>query len=319
MRKGPYGWRRRTRFAIAMLAALVIAATALAGCSSGGTTDRGNGPTAATSTPLPTADPAEAAAICGANWAPSGVVVRAGDVLIGPVHLAELATPASKLPDDTPLRPLRIQFGSSTAGLAVSADLPTNPTMDEHVGGYEIDICNASATQAHTLTGVSARIDAFTPYSGNLNQWNPCSGAYSRAGSSSGCAGAYFAAEYVHVAFESSAGAGSVEMARQVASGRDDGAGQPYADVGPLPLPLPPRKAFPVNVGMTIPNSPGTFTFAFGVALDGRPPAFAPAPKPILFAEVAHNWTGRACLRNEMQAQIPPATDPPAYYICPQG
>jgi len=302
------------------LLALLLLMMGMAGCAGGSTSStKGTGPGPSATTALPTVDAAEAALACGAGWAPDGPAVRVGDVLIGPVHFAGLATPAAKLPDGVPQKPLQIQFGGVTTGMALAADPPTNPTMDEHVGGYEIDVCDASASQAHTLTGVSARIDAFTAYPGQLNQWNSCSGAYSRSGSSYGCGGAYFAAEYLHVAFESSAGPGSAESARQVGSGRDDGAGQPYADAGPLPLALPPHKAFPINVGMTVPTDPGAYSFSFGVALDGHAPIFVPAPKPVLFAPVAHEWTGQACARADMQAQIPAATDPPTYYICPQA
>jgi hypothetical protein len=253
-------------------------------------------------------------------------VRRAGDVLIGPLHLAGLALPAAKLPDVTPLKPLAIQLrgptgatiGGAPGAATLSTDPPTNPTMDEHTGGYEIDLCNASPTQAHTLMSVSARIDGFVAYTGQLSQWNPCSGAYSRAGSVGGCGGAYFAAEYLRAVFDATAGPGSVIQAGQVASGRDDGAGQPYAGVSPLPLRLAPHQSYPIDVGMTVPTAPGGYSFAFGLALDGAAPVSVSAPQPVLFAPVAHTWTAQACQQPAMQAQIPATTDPPAYYICPQ-
>jgi hypothetical protein len=299
------------------LAALALAIVALAGC--GGSSTVATGTPGASLTPLPTYDATQAATTCGASWTVPGTVLKAGDLLIGPIHLAGLAAPASKLPDDTPQKPLEIQFGSSTTGTAIPANPPVNPTMDEHVGGYEIDVCNISSSQSHTLSAVSVRIDNFSAYNGTLNEWNSCNGAYSRAGSVSGCGGAYFAAEYLHASFDSAAGAGTIEVAQQVSSGRDDGAGSQFADAGPLPLKLDTGKSVPLNVGMTVPTAPGTYSFSLGLAVDGGAPVFVPAAQPVLFAPAAHQWGAAACETSDMQAQIPPATDPPNYYICPEA
>ncbi len=38
---------------------------------------------------------------------------------------------------------------------------------------------------------------------------------------------------------------------------------------------------------------------------------------PAFFAPVAHAWDGQYCTSSAMQAQIPPATNPPTYYLCP--
>ena len=70
-------------------------------------------------------------------------------------------------------------------------------------------------------------------------------------------------------------------------------------------------------MGIVPPTAAGYYTFAFGLAIDGATPAFAVVAPATLLAPVAHEWTGDACLAPEMQTQIPPATNPPTFYLCP--
>ena len=44
---------------------------------------------------------------------------------------------------------------------------------------------------------------------------------------------------------------------------------------------------------------------------------FGPAADPYLAGPIAHSFTGAACNSPAMLAQIPPATTPETYYICP--
>jgi hypothetical protein len=61
----------------------------------------------------------------------------------------------------------------------------------------------------------------------------------------------------------------------------------------------------------------GVYTFTFGIGVDNAAPIFATtSPQTLLTADV-RAWTGAACGSAAMQAQIPPATNPPSYYLCP--
>jgi len=230
-----------------------------------------------------------------------------------------------KLPDGRPLKPMQVQFESSIAGVAVSADPATNPYMQEYAdgfpagGGYKLQLCNASATQAHTIRSVVARIAGFTAYSGALNQWDElCAGGpYDSSTMHLGgeCySGPGLACEYLHFAFPTSAGVGAQVAAAQVAVGSD---GCRLSQAGPLPTSLPPGAELSIILGLTTPAVAGTYAYTLGIAADSATPKFISLP-PLLFAPVAHEWTGRACQTPAMQAQIPAASSP-TYYICPKA
>jgi hypothetical protein len=255
-------------------------------------------------------------------------VARAGDLLIfqldtlpgwqtSPVGFGGLAYPRTKLPEGTPLKPLQIPFDTTTFTSTLPQDPPTNPSMQEHAGGYTLGVCNASTSQTHMIRSVTVRIETVAAYPGAVNQWYFCDAPYdasSKRTGVGGCGGAYWAGEYLHATFAANAGAGAVVTAAQVSSGRDDGLDGTYSQFGPLPVSLPPGQAIPINVGLTVPTAAGTYTFGFGLTIDGAAPVFVSAP-PTLFAP-ARDWTGDACKAPAMQSQIPSASSP-TYYICP--
>ncbi len=218
-----------------------------------------------------------------------------------------------------------MQAFSSKSGLLVPADPLANPNMQEGLGdfgGYEIDVCNASATRAHTIQGVTARIDGVAPYSGSLQEWKgSCDGVpydASHTNLMAGCGGGpYSACEYLHTTFPTTAGVGASVIATQTRSGRDDDGDGRCPQFGPLPISLAAGAAMSINIGLTVPIAPGTYTVAFGVTADAAAPAFVSAT-PALFATAAHEWTGVACAAPAMQSQIPAASSP-TYYICPQA
>jgi hypothetical protein len=64
---------------------------------------------------------------------------------------------------------------------------------------------------------------------------------------------------------------------------------------------------------------PGSASYRLGVALDGAAPIYPiPASAPVMNAKTLRQWDGDACLSDAMQPQMSAATNPPAYYICPQ-
>jgi hypothetical protein len=252
--------------------------------------------------------------------------VREGDLIISIPSAGGSTYPGTKLPDDTPLKPLQVQYNSSPSGVALPGTPLINPNLQVVVGGFgggfEINICNASANQPHIIKSLTARIDTVSPYFGTLNEWGYCAGAYdasSRASSGGGCGGAFYTAcEYMQADFSPGATTGAAVVATQVGTGRDvSGDGADCPQFGALPVSLPPGAQLSVISGMVLPKAPGTYTVAFGVSADAASPTFVSAP-PILVATVAHNWGGDACQTSAMQAQIPASTDT-AYYICPNS
>ena len=75
--------------------------------------------------------------------------------------------------------------------------------------------------------------------------------------------------------------------------------------------------ASPGRLPVTIPQAPGTYTFAVSVQADRTPLPFLPVGKPTLFAPVAHTFTAAACQTPVMQQQIPPQVTPALYFVCP--
>ncbi|HET9110568.1 MAG TPA: hypothetical protein VFN78_07075 [Ktedonobacterales bacterium] len=67
---------------------------------------------------------------------------------------------------------------------------------------------------------------------------------------------------------------------------------------------------------LTVPTTPGTYTFAFGLAVDSAAPVYFSASAPTLYAPITTHWSGQNCTTPAMKAQIPAATQP-TYYMCP--
>ncbi len=291
----------------------------LAGCgtaASGGGTALSSPTVTATPAPTPIPTVSTAPASCGMS-AGRSPIYHVGDLLIQQGFA--LVYPSRKLPDGTPLAPYSMPDPSDSAALnaRVPSDPPTNPDMQESPGGFLVTICNVSTTQSHVVMSVSARIDSFTPYTGALNVWNYCDGVYSRSQpSATGCGGGLVTDEYLSANFPASASVGSTVSATQVGTGNSSGSGP---DAEPLPVTLGPGQSLMLDVTVTVPAAPGIYGFSLGVAADSTAPAFAPAGQPALFAPVAHKWTAEACMTPAMQSQIPAATTPPTFYICPEA
>jgi hypothetical protein len=280
---------------------------------------------APTATPAPTAtatvagaDPALSISACDANAA-SQPGFTLGDLRVS--LYPGLAYPGRKLPDGTPLTPFQL---AATSGSALDAQLPlapaVNPGLAEPTGGYTVTICNTSKTTAHTITAVRLSITAMTPYTGQLNEWMSgalCATYYTRPNGvqGGGCGGGIGGANCMHVSFAATAGAGTVAQAAATGARVGGGCNSMFA----LPLKLAPNLQLPLVVGLTPPTAPGTYTFAIGIGVDGGAVTYSPGQEPMLLAPIAHQWDGQACQANAMQSQIPAATNPPTYYICPES
>lgn len=304
--------RRAARGACLVLLCLLIAScgaspspTAHSTVTATATATATRAPTS-TATPVPTADPGQP---CRPQPGDTYTYHQVGDLVVRQADFG-LAYPSSMLPDGTPLNPYLLPTGAYQHGIAGSP--PTDPNLKEPGGGYIFTVCNSSATRSHALTSVSLKIASFTPYTGQLNTWSFCDGYFVRPTGAQygGCGGGFAGDAYLHVSFPASAGAGA-SVAAQTSTSAPTGTA--------LPITLKPGVSILVNVGITAPTSPGQYAFAFAVSVDGAAPVYFSTATPTLLAPIAHKWTGQACLTAIMQQQIPPATSPSSYYICPQS
>jgi hypothetical protein len=257
---------------------------------------------------------------------PSHVVMVGGMAVGQQVNLGNLAYPLAKLPDNAAQQPM-VVTRSNQGGWIPNFDRahPTNPNLQEGGGGYLLSVCNMSSV-SHTLGKVDVRLDSIAPYTAQLNEWNTCQQPYARPdGVGDGaCGGGDPQNEYLHAPFTSTAPAGTVVTATQTTTGGDSNLSQ--KNYGPLPATLKPGEAMTIEVGMGSTaygyqafSAAGTYTFAFGLRVDGQAPVFAVSSPPTLLAAPAHEWSGEGCTRPAMQALIPPATNPPTPYICPEA
>jgi hypothetical protein len=280
------------------------------------------GPTATTvPSGLPTADPA-AAHTCATQTPKPVTYVQLGDLLFSRATLGALSYPAVMLPASVPLKPMQVTTAVSNNVWSIGGPLaalpPANPGLEGNGAGYELIVCNASASAHHTVQAVSARIQTLTPFSGQLSVWKACDSAYSRQQPSGGggCGGFGFYDETMKVSFSGATGQGATATATQLSDGLKDGG---PSQVGPLPYTLAPGQAITINVQLAPLTTPGIYILAFGVKVDGVATSYMPAVQAALHAPVAHTFTGAACQQSSMARQIPPATTPPSYFICPQA
>lgn len=232
-----------------------------------------------------------------------------------------LAYPAKKLPDDLPLKPYQVQLPN---GQPDPTFVPVNPRLYKG-GGYVVVICNISSVP-HTVKRIDARIAAVTPISVTPNAAAFCQDPYSRpsGAGNGGCGGADFENEYMLAAFSPSAGVGATVTATQTDSNICEYSTGCVTNYGPLPVTLRAGQGMTIEVDLTssfepttVFTTPGYYTFSFGVGVDGAAPVFAVTSPQTLLAPSVREWTGDACTSSAMQAQIPPATTPPTYYLCP--
>jgi hypothetical protein len=297
--------------ALAIAAVLTGLLLTLAGCGAGASASSANSPTVSPTpasplapTPLPTVDPTQLPQACH-DIAPA---VRAGGLFASAqARLGNVSYPHVHLPEGTPLKPLHVPGVNPQ----LPSDAPTNPDLRTLGGGYVVALCNGSA-QPHTIHAVAVRLESVTPYTGQLNEWVFCAAPYTRSfrTGGGGCGGGPGQDEYLQGAFAPTAPPGTVVATTQTP-------GIPSDRYGKLPWTLPPGETILIDVGIVPPTAAGYYTFAFGLAIDGATPAFAVVAPATLLAPVAHEWTGEACLAPEMQSQIPPATNPPTFYLCP--
>ena len=302
---------------------VLVLTLVLASCSSTAGTSANNSPTPTALPPTATAAPAgptatplsasQMAATCAAASQPSNQTpgYQIGDIVISQPN-ETLAYPVEKLADSTSLaHPFQL---NDDTGSQTFAGIPeTNPDIKDD--GYGFFVCNNSASRSHIVRSVAVRIASFTPYTGQLNAWQPCDGAYSTVNGTrgGGCGGGAIFDEYVHATLPASGGVGASATGVVTSTGNDNSTGPNFP---PLPLSLAPGKRVSIVFGLTIPTAPGTYAFTLSLRVDGVAATKFWTSTPALFAPVAHQWNGQACEVAGMKAQIP-STGPETFYICP--
>ncbi len=316
---------------LASVVALILVNAVVMGCgvqpSTPSRTSAAEAPTAtATGTSSPVLQPTVAPALlarCDAQQTAPATVNQAGDVLIFK-PTAPLNYPAVRLPDQTPLKPLQVLAQNSNNAFKSAQYAGTTPVNPGGLTGstrrfsFVATICNGSASQSYVVKSVSVRIASHTPYAGQLVTWPGCDGAFSRQhpndAHTGGCGGGVATEEQVLATFASGAQAGTTVVATQ--TGFNDT--MPNESITPLPFALAAGKELGFSVVVAVPDMAGTYAFSIGFQIDGASAAFGPPTDTFLAGPVAHTFTGAACNTPAMLAQIPPATTPETYYICPQ-
>jgi hypothetical protein len=273
----------------------------------------------ATATAVPTVAPGVITACFGASAA-GWHVTQVGDLLFAPVVLAGLTYPSVMLPDGTPLsQPFKMAHDNINSYVDFPSSPLTNPVLGDSGSkgsGFNLNVCNVSSGARHSLQGISVRIDSFTDYSGQLNQWNYCDGSIDshHNPTAQGCGGAVAGC----VCFNANFPAGAPLIGETAPATQTDGSlNAPGDGLAHFPFVLAPGKAVGITVTIGAPSR-GRFVFNVGVTFDGgSSPVFAPTPAPeVLLAPVAHKWDGMTCMNTpSLLAQITP-TAPETYYIC---
>lgn len=267
----------------------------------------------ATATSTSTAPLASAAQVTACGFSAYSAYSPVYDLGNGLIVIPDtsMAFPAFQLPEGTPLKPFKVDTDTNSSLLQSPL---VNP--DLRGAGIYLVACNIGQ-QPITIQGVKVSIISFTPYSGQLNSWNRCDGMY--AGPNKivgGCGGGQVSDEVVVATFAANAGVGTVVDATQKSA---------EATYGPMPFALPVHQSAQrdsgvvrIRIPLAPPTAQGTYTFGLGLVAQQNTTAFFPASKPMLLAPVTQKWDGPSCQAPNMASQIPPETNPPTYYICPQ-
>lgn len=310
--------RRRLLGGCALVALICVT---LAGCGGSGAKAQGKTSARATATRLPTPTITPFPTDIVAPTVPPQVTIcspalftqsqqsfgQQGDVLVGALDFQAPAYPGFQLPSSLPLAPYKVD-SSAIGGKGGPNSSWNGFPLSNPSNGFSFMLCNSSQTQSHTLSSVTLKVASFTSYSGALNEVRTCAMVYSRQGmAGGGCGGASAFDMQLTGAFPASAPAGT-----QITLQND-----PSTNVG-LPVTLAPNQFFGIVIQPTLPQLSGTYSYQVGVAIDGGAISYvSAATTPALWAPVTHSWDGANCTSPAMQAQIPPATNPPTLYICP--
>lgn len=259
--------------------------------------------------------------ICGTDNFPNlSSVSTLGDFLASQPALNGLDYPGANLPEGIPLKPFKMPGESQQNWLNQSSG---NVLANPGNGDYLFNVCNLAQSQGHTITGVTVKVTGFTPYNGHLNEWVGCDGAYSRQSPGAGGCGGGDQCVDVCLRLNATLPAGAkVGDSFTISEGEIDtgsiSQGQITTNSGPISVTLSHASGVRIDTSI-IPTTSGIYTFQFALKLsDGSTTDFIGVPTTqVLFAPIAQKWSGFACSASQMQSQIPPATNPETFFVCP--
>ncbi len=226
-------------------------------------------------------------------------VQRFGDLYLSTTSPVLANFIAYQLPDGTPLKPIALPAQYKTIWYN-----PTNPNPSAYMS-----LCDNQSGQSHTIQTMSLRIISFTPYSGQLNEWQACASVfdpqYGTFPTINNCGGYGFQQD-LHVTFPKTITSGTT------ISMTSDPASVPNA----LPVKVYPDQSLLFIVHFDNQPTPGYYQFAYSVTVDGKASPFYMIPT-MLVAQVSHEWSGQACTNASLRSQIP--ANSTEQYICPQS
>lgn len=84
------------------------------------------------------------------------------------------------------------------------------------------------------------------------------------------------------------------------------------------PAAFPPPGAATSKIWLTLKvAASGHYTFVVGLWQDSTGPTMTATVNETFVVDAQHEWTGLSCKDPQMQAQLPPPTDPPTPLLCP--
>ncbi len=217
--------------------------------------------------------------------------------------------PEEMMPNNEPNAPYQVPLTASVAQQQIlfHPSPLVNPSLST---GYVLQVCNQSSA-SHAITSLSVTIANFTPSSGAVTVWHLCQdGPYDAATrqTTTGCGGAIGNVGMLAATLPSDTTGASAQSVANAQRG------------GPnLPITLAPNTSLTFLVAVNGLTSQGTYSLSFGLSVDSAAStSLTPSDGAFFIAPSPTVWTGTACQKPAMQAQIP-ATSQDTYYVCPPG
>lgn len=257
---------------------------------------------APTSTPGSSSSPTQApapSATATANTASTSSALGGAPLTIKALGIVDYI-PKVLLPDTLPLKPLPVS----------QAKGPTNITFGNSIT-MSVSVKIPPAPQVGIVCKLSIRMVAFQPLAGSVNNvWGSCDEYENPGGPAGGGCGGGFTTEGTATGTFPSAQVGTTLTPTVIGA----------SDTQPAKISTTSEGEGIVAVDLQLP-APGTYTFQVGLWQDTSGPKWSNLTlrQMVLFGHINHLWSGQACTASDMQAQLPPPTDPPEVFICPGG
>lgn len=204
-----------------------------------------------------------------------------------------------QLPGDLPLKPLPTSVAKDVGDLALNAIT------------VELDLAAPASATAGYVCALSARMLSYQPLAAPIpNITRNCSDhPYLNPGGADyvgACGFVTAPAATATTAFTQSVPGATITVPIQNSAALGDGkaVGRPGAAASKIWLTLKVAAS-------------GHYSFVLGLWQDSTGPTLTAVVNETFVVDAAHEWTGLSCKDPQMQAQLPPPTDPPTPLLCP--